>query len=252
MAAAEAPAEGTDRGRVTSRRLVILGGGEHARVVAEAAMAGGWEVVGYTDSGDSAPSDRSPGDSAPGGSAADRAMPVPRLGTDAEVAAGVGDVGGTGGAFVLGFGGPFAARRRAVAAFPRDAEWAIVIHPRAWVSPTATVEPGTVVLGGVVVNAGARVGPHAIVNSGAIVEHDVVVGAHAHVAPGAVIGGGATIGEEAFVGLGAAVRDHRSVGRGAIIGMGAVVVGDVPAGATVAGIPARPRASSQDPEPDRG
>jgi acetyltransferase EpsM len=235
MAAAEAPAQGTDRGRVTPRRLVILGGGEHARVVAEAAIASGWEVVGYTDAGGSAP-----GSSAPGASA-DRAMPVPRLGTDADVAARLADVGGTGGAFVLGFGGPVDARRRAVAAFPRDARWATVIHPRAWVSPTATVEPGTVVLGGAVVNAGARLGPHAIVNSGAIVEHDVVVGAHAHVAPGAVIGGGATIGQEAFVGLGAAVRDHRSVGRGAVIGMGAVVVGDVPPGATVAGVPARDR-----------
>jgi acetyltransferase EpsM len=210
--------------------------------VAEAAIAGGWEVVGYTD----------PGDSAPGASAPDRAMPVPRLGTDADVAAGHADGGGAGGAFVLGFGGPFDARRRAVAALPRDATWATVIHPRAWVSPTATVEPGTVVLGGAVVNAGARLGPHAIVNSGAIVEHDVVVGAHAHVAPGAVIGGGATIGEEAFVGLGAAVRDHRSVGRGAVVGMGAVVVGDVPAGATVAGIPARPRTASEDRERDRG
>jgi acetyltransferase EpsM len=180
-------------------------------------------------------------------------MPVPRLGTDADVAERRTDLRGTdGAALVLGFGGPLDARRRAVAMFPRDAAWATVIHPRAWVSPSAAVEPGTVVLAGAIVNAGARLGPHAIVNSGAIVEHDVVVGAHAHVAPRAVIGGGATIGEEAFVGLGAAVRDHRIVGPGAVVGMGAVVVGDVPAGATVAGVPARPRTTSGNGDTDRG
>ena len=136
--------------------------------------------------------------------------------------------------------------RRRVAGSIEDlapwADWATVVHSRAWVSPSADLAPGTVVLVGAIVNAGARVGAHGIVNSRAVIEHDVRIGDFVHVGPGAIVGGGATIGSDVTLGMGALVRDHIVVGDGATIGMGAVVVGDVPPGATVVGSPARPRA----------
>ena len=220
-------------------RLVVVGGGEHARVVVDAAAASGWQVAGYTDA------------DAPDGVGG---MPdIQRLGTDADLAATLAATGpGDRPAVVLGFGAVGAARRRAVEAVGGGATWAVVVHPSAWVSPSAILGPGAVVLAGAVVNTGARVGAHAIVNSGAIVEHDVAVVDHAHVAPGAVIGGGARIGEGAFVGLGAAVRDHVTVGDGAIVAMGAVVTSNVPAGALAKGIPARSTAGQPDGGRARG
>lgn len=208
---------------MTGRRLVIVGGGEHARVVTEAARAAGWEPVGYTDAGDAA--------GGPPG--------VPRLGTDAMVAATrAGQQASDRALLVLGFGGPPEARRRAVASFGADAGWAVIVHPAAWVSPTAELGDGAVVLAGAIVNAGAMLGPHAIVNSGAVVEHDVRIGAHAHVAPRAALGGGTTVGDDAFVGLGASVRDHVAIGARAVVGMGAVVLRDVAEDAVVIGVPA--------------
>jgi sugar O-acyltransferase (sialic acid O-acetyltransferase NeuD family) len=208
-----------------SRQIVIVGAGEHARVVAEAAAASGWEPIGCTVR------------------AQEAGRPVPDgmtiLGTDEEFAARLAALAPADRpAMVLGFGSPATARRRAVLRLGPAATWAVVVHPAAWVSPSAALEPGAVVLAGAIVNTGAAIGEHAIVNSGAIVEHDVRVGAHAHVAPGAAIGGGATIGEDAFVGLNAAVRDHIAVGAGATVGMGAAAVVDVPAGAVVVGVPA--------------
>ena len=151
---------------------------------------------------------------------------------------------------VLGFGGGETRRprgaRRGDGARP-EARWATVVHATAWVSPSATLEPGPSSWQAGV-NAGARVGRHAIVNSGAVVEHDVLVGAFAHVGPGAVIGGGARIGEDAFVGLGARVRDHIGVGDGAVVGMGAVVVDDVPGRPSSA---SRPRAHEPGPRDQR-
>lgn len=222
------------------RDLVVVGAGEHARVVAEAAHAGGaWRPTGYTDRLDGVSADRPP-------EAGGRALP--RLGTDEALADRLADLAPADRPWlVLGFGGPPAARARAVAAFGPEARWGTVVHPAAWVSPTAALGAGVVVLAGAVVNTGAVLDDHAIVNSGAVVEHDARVGAHAHVAPGATIGGGAAIGGGAFVGLGAAVRDHVRVGSGATVGMGAAVVDDVADGTLVVGVPARPA-----PDPSRG
>jgi acetyltransferase EpsM len=223
MAAADRDTQAVDPDGSLHRRLVVAGSGEHARVVTEAAIAAGWEVIGWT------------------GPAADRTAlgPVVWLGTDEAFASRLlGQDLRERPALVLGFGGPVEARRRVVGRFGSEARWARIVHPAAWVSPSAVVGSGSVVLAGAVVNTGATLGDHAIVNSGAIVEHDVTVGTHAHIGPGAAIGGGAHIGDGTFVGLNAAVRDHVRVGANATVGMGAILIGPVRDGATVTGNPA--------------
>jgi sugar O-acyltransferase (sialic acid O-acetyltransferase NeuD family) len=233
MATIETTPQGADpRAVVTAHPLVVVGGGEHARVVIDAALSRpeAWTVVGYAD---------------PVAPAADRGLDTVYLGDDAALArhlAGMRPADRP--ALVLGFGAPLGNRRATARSFGPDVTWATIVHAAAWVSPHAALEPGCVVLAGAVVNTEARLGAHAIVNSGAVVEHDVVVGAGSHVAPGAVIGGGTRIGEEVLVGLGAAIRDHVTVGDRAVIGMGAVVVGDVADDVTVVGDPARVRAGT--------
>lgn len=222
-------------------RLVIIGGGEHARVVAETAVEAGWELAGYTDR--IAPAVADEADVAAGASADGTgrvALGLPYLGTDEDLLTRLAaDEPDARPLAVLGFGAPASGRRRTVEALGSTVRWATVVHPGAWVSPSAVLGAGTVVLARAVVNTGARTGVHTIVNSGAIVEHDVRVGDFTHVAPGAVIGGGTTIGADAFIGLGAAVRDHVTVGDGALVAMGAVVTADVGPGALARGVPAR-------------
>lgn len=114
-----------------------------------------------------------------------------------------------------------------------------IVHPSAIVSPSAEVGEGTCIFPGAIVGAGARLGRNVIVNTGAIVEHDCNLGDHVHVACGAVLAGGVTVDEGAHVGAGAAVKQGVRVGRDAVVGLGAAVIDDVPAGATVAGVPAK-------------
>lgn len=231
MATTQTAAQAPDHGAgLIAAPLIVLGGGEHARVVIEAARTQGdrWAVQGYV---------------APDAGAA--TIPaVPWLGDDATLAARLEDLAPDDRPWlVLGFGGgetagALAARTATTERFT-GMRWATIVHATAWISPTATLDHGVVVLAGAVVNTGAHVLRHAIVNSAAVVEHDVLIGAGSHVAPGAVIGGGARVHEHAFIGLGARVRDHIEVGAGAVVGMGAVVVETIPPGATVVGIPAR-------------
>lgn len=114
-----------------------------------------------------------------------------------------------------------------------------VVADSAVVSPTATLAEGSQVLTRAVVHPGAALGEDCVVNTGAVVEHDAVVGAHAFLGPRAVLCGGARVGARAFVGAGAVILPEVKVGEAAVVGAGAVVVRDVPAGARVAGVPAR-------------
>lgn len=118
-------------------------------------------------------------------------------------------------------------------------EWTTVVHPEAFVDSTARLGLGTVVFAGAVIQAGARMGDHVIVNTAATVDHDCRVDDFAHLAPGVHLGGGVMVGEGALLGIGAVVVPNARVGPWSIVGAGAVVIGDVAAGSTVAGVPAR-------------
>lgn len=115
-----------------------------------------------------------------------------------------------------------------------------VIHPGAIVSPRARVEPGAAVMAGAVVQARAVIGKGAIINTGATVDHDCVIGEFTHLSPGVHLAGGVRVGSHTLVGIGASIIQGVTIGDHTRIGAGAAVIHDVPDGATVVGIPARP------------
>ena len=84
-----------------------------------------------------------------------------------------------------------------------------------------------------------RIGDHFHANLYSYVEHDCVIGDFVTFAPGVRCNGNVHIGDHAYIGAGAVIRQGNP-GEPLRIGMGAVVTGDVPAGATVVGNPARP------------
>lgn len=71
------------------------------------------------------------------------------------------------------------------------------------------------------------------------IAHNCQIGENTLVIAGAVICGSVTIGKNCWIGAGCRIKEKVTIGDGAIIGIGAVVIKDVPAGATVAGMKAQ-------------
>lgn len=205
-------------------KLVILGGGGHAKVLIDAIeSSAGPSIAGILD-----PSLRK----------GKRISGYPVLGSD-DMLAELRDI-----RLVNGVGTVKACERRK-AVFEKCKKksfvFSTVLHPGAYVAKTAKIGEGVQVLMGAVINAHARIGKDAIINTRAIIEHDCRIGGHAHVASGAILGGGVSVGECSHIGMGAKILQGVKIGRNATIGAGAVVTRDVADGKTVVGIPARER-----------
>ncbi|MFZ2348901.1 MAG: acetyltransferase [Candidatus Bipolaricaulis anaerobius] len=121
-----------------------------------------------------------------------------------------------------------------------DWKWLRVVHPKAYIHPSAILGPGTVVFAGAVVQPDTHVGAHVIINTGATVDHDCVIGDFVHLAPGVHLAGNVTVEEGAFIGMGAVVLPGVRVGAWDVVGAGAAVVEDLPPRVTAVGIPAKP------------
>lgn len=117
--------------------------------------------------------------------------------------------------------------------------YATVIDPSVHVPATCTVGAGTILLAGTVLTADVSVGSHVVCMPNVVLTHDDVLEDFATLAAGAVLGGSVQVGEAAYIGMSASVREQRRVGAGATLGMGSVLVTDLPAGETWAGVPAR-------------
>ena len=126
-----------------------------------------------------------------------------------------------------------------VRAYARLADLGVVmatlISPHAYVSKSADIGRGSVIMHGAVVNAHARIGENTIINSMALVEHDAFVGSHTHISTGSIVNGESRVGEKTFIGSGALLKQGISIGSNCFIPMGSCVAADVSDGEQVSG-----------------
>ncbi len=108
-----------------------------------------------------------------------------------------------------------------------------LVHPTAFVEPSAVLSEGVQVMPHAYVGSEAHVGFGAIINTGAIVSHDCVLGDFSNLSPGAILAGEVTIGQASLVGMGVTINLRVNVGERVRIGNGATVKRDVPGGSIV-------------------
>ncbi|MFT5423427.1 MAG: sugar O-acyltransferase (sialic acid O-acetyltransferase NeuD family) [Phycisphaerales bacterium] len=202
------------------RSIILVGGGGHASVMAEAARRAGTSIVGFLDDQRTVLYDYH-----------EWLGPIDQLGEalaanpEAVWALAIGDV---------------SARRRILDRMIHvAAQIRSVVDPGAVLSANVDLGSGCFVGTNAVLQPRVTIKKYAIINSGAIVEHDCLVGENTHIAPGAVLGGNVKIGSDTLIGLGARVKPGVKIGSGVTVGVGAVVINDIDDGQTVVGVPAR-------------
>ena len=115
----------------------------------------------------------------------------------------------------------------------------VLIHPTAWVSPSAQLGPASVVFAQVSVQSQASIGTGAILNTGCSIDHDTQLSEGVHICPGSCLAGEVKVGARSWIGIGATVIQQVRIGSDVTIGAGAAVVRDLPNSVTAVGVPAR-------------
>lgn len=201
---------------IDGARLVLLGGGGHAKVVLALATAAGMAVDAVCDRRLAAQDLVSWRGLAVCGDDVELARMPP---DSVQLINGVGQVSGS------------LARARLYAHFHGlGFAFPVLVHPAAWVAPGVKLAAGVQVMAGAVLQPDVVIGENSIINTRASVDHDCVVGFDVHVAPGAVLCGAVTVEDGAFVGAGAIVGPGVRIGQGAVVGAGAVLLRDLAPG----------------------
>ncbi len=204
-------------------KIVVIGGGGHAKVLISILKKCSYDVVGYTDDYDRG--------SILGVSYLGRDSVLKEINKESRVSLAVVGIGKV---------NCLDTRLKIQETVKRwGFTFPIITSPRASVNEDVVLGEGTVVFDGVVINSGARIGRACIINSNSTVEHDCRLGDSVHLAPGATVSGGVAIGDNCMIGVGACIIHSVSVSGGALIGAGSTVVKNIEFPGTYAGTPAK-------------
>lgn len=206
-----------------NKPIIIIGAGDHAKVLLDILLEQDLKVLGLTDNKISKGT---------------LIYNIPVLGDDFEIQKyktdeielvnGIGSVGDT------------SLREKIFLSFKQKGyTFSNVIHSSAIISKRAKLGEGVQILAGTVINTEAQIGDNTIINTKSSIDHGCVIGKHCHIAPGCSFSGCVSVGDSTHIGTGSSIIQGIKIGKKVLIGAGSVVIHDVVDNKKAYGVPAK-------------
>ena len=210
---------------IKHKPVIIIGGGGHAKVLADCLMLNNKEIIGFTD---------------PDPSSRDNLATynINCLGSDEQILKYLQDevllVNGIGGVEKL------SPREIIYTSFlAKEYAFALVIHPSAIIANDVLLKEGVQIMAGAVIQPGVVIGANSIINTNASIDHDSFIGKNAHIALGTVFSGSVKVGDNTFIGAGSTVLQGIQIGKNVMIGAASLVNSNIPDYAKAYGVTAK-------------
>lgn len=202
------------------KKVVIIGAGGHAKVIADIIEKSGDEIVGFLDDNKEIGTTIIKEYKVIGDLNNRFAMAVTKENLE----------------FIIAIGDN---KKREEISHSPNLKFYTAIHPSAQIGLDVEIQEGTVIMANACINSSAKIGKHCIINTGAIIEHDNIIEDFVHISPNVALGGTVKIGKSTHVGIGSTIKNNITICENCKIGAGAVVVKDIEKEGTYIGVPAK-------------
>ncbi len=119
------------------------------------------------------------------------------------------------------------------------ARFITLIHPTAYVSRSAEIGLGTIILQNVTIANNVHIGNQVVILANTIINHDCIIRDYTCIASSVCISGNVKIEENCYIGTNVAIKENLTIGGKCLIGMGSNVLQNIPDKSKVIGNPAR-------------
>ena len=117
--------------------------------------------------------------------------------------------------------------------------WYTAIHPNSIIANEVSIEEGTTIMAGAIINTGTKIGKHCIINTNTSIDHDNIIENYVHISPGSTLAGTVHIKKSTWICSGVTIINNITIEENNVIGAGAVVIKDIlEKNGTYVGIPA--------------
>lgn len=199
------------------KKVVIIGAGGHAKVIADIILKSGDKVIGFLDDNQ-------------------------KIGTqvlDYKVIGNINDIANINKNYYYVIGIGDSKSRYEIYNKYRNIKYYTAVHPSAVIAKDVIIGTGTVIMANAVINNCTCIGDFCIINTACVIEHNSIIGNFVHISPTSTLSGTVKVCDFVHIGTGTKVKNNININKKCIIGVGSVIIKDIDEEGIYVGVPAK-------------